>query len=400
MARVFAWLAIVCVFLLLCPTLPSAANSLPANASEQSIAGYGFEVMMAKLDYLQYKLHEMELGRKERDEEVTEKLAKLENSLTGVQWAITRLDRDAGYNLTVLSAQSRKMMLQQTACANHEQMRKEIAQLASNTTDPAKYTEWYKQLIAGNPQSEAAQLLSNSTDPANETNWQAQLTSVLEMVQSISNTTSLIWQSKGPFKSCKEAPAGKTGVYRIQLAGNQLPIEAFCEQSSFGGGWLVIQYRFNGALDFNQNWTEYENGFGSLNQEFWFGLAKIHQLTSERPHELVVEFKDFSQNYGYARYKEFAIGNANEQYKLQKVGAYEGTGGDSLKYEVGSKFSTKDRDSSYNCVAIRGGGWCSSGHFNLNGKYLNKVDDSAMYWYGYKSSTQGLAYSRMMIRGV
>ncbi|XP_058124468.1 fibroleukin-like [Anopheles ziemanni] len=229
---------------------------------------------MARLDYLQYKLHEMELGRKERDEEVTEKLTKLENSLTGVQWAINRHDRDAGYNLTVLSVQSRKIMAQQTACANHEQMRKEI--------------------------------------------------------QLLSNKTSLYFQMKGHFKSCKEAPAGMSGVYRIQRAENQLPFEAFCEQNSFGGGWLVIQYRFNGALDFNRDWAEYENGFGSLNQEFWFGLAKIHQLTTERSHELVVEFKDFNQTYKYARYKEFAIGNSTEQYNLKTVGAYEGTGGDAL----------------------------------------------------------------------
>ncbi|KFB47584.1 AGAP011197-PA-like protein [Anopheles sinensis] len=352
MVRAIAWMAIVCgSFLLLCQISSNAANSLPTNASEQSITGYGFEVMMAKLDYLQYKLHEMELGRKERDEEVTEKLAKLENSLTGVQWAINRLDRDAGYNLTVLSAQSRKMMAQQTACANHEQMRKEIAQLASNTTDHAKYLNWYKQ-----QQLEIAQLSSNTTESANETNWQAQLTSVLEMVQSISNTTSLIWQWKTPFKSCKEAPTGKSGVYRIQLAANQLPFEAFCEQNSFGGGWLVIQYRFNGFLDFNRNWTEYENGFGNLNQEFWFGLEKIHQLTTQKPHELIVELKDFSQIYKYARYKEFLVGNSNEQYVLKKVGSYSGTAGDSLQYEKGGKFYTKDRDSSG--VASSGQGEC------------------------------------------
>ncbi|KFB44816.1 FBN9 protein [Anopheles sinensis] len=84
---------------------------------------------MAKLDYLQYKLHEIELGQKERDEEFAEKFTKLEGSIENIQWAIIRHDRDAGRNLTSLQAHSRKILAQQTACANHEKMRNEISQL-------------------------------------------------------------------------------------------------------------------------------------------------------------------------------------------------------------------------------------------------------------------------------
>ncbi|XP_063427390.1 angiopoietin-1-like isoform X2 [Mytilus trossulus] len=54
-------------------------------------------------------------------------------------------------------------------------------------------------------------------------------------------------------------------------------VPVLCEK----GGWTVIQKRFNGAVEFNRNWTDYENGFGELHGEFWLGNKNIAQLTSE-----------------------------------------------------------------------------------------------------------------------
>ncbi|KFB37152.1 AGAP011225-PA-like protein [Anopheles sinensis] len=305
-----------------------------ANYTDSSFGGYGFEVMMAKLDYLQYKLQEMELAQKERDEEFSEKFTKLEDSF---------------------ETNSRKILAQQTTCANHERMRNEIEELTQKLNRSNQY-----------------------------------------MAQS-----ELATRRKGPLKSCKEASLNVSGVYLIRANEDAYPFDAFCEQNTFGGGWLVIQYRFDGSLDFYRNWTEYQKGFGNLNHEFWLGLERLYQLTSQGRYELLVELKGFKGAYRYAQYDEFAIGNESEQYPLKKLGTFSGTAADALSRHKDMKFSTHDRDndaSNENCAVERHGAWwyvdCADS--NLNGKYMNKNDHYSMHWV--KGSSQGWAYSRMMIR--
>ena len=53
---------------------------------------------------------------------------------------------------------------------------------------------------------------------------------------------------------------------------------ARCDMETDGGGWLVIQKRINGSVDFYRNWTDYVYGFGDLEGEFWYGLENIHAL--------------------------------------------------------------------------------------------------------------------------
>ena len=53
-----------------------------------------------------------------------------------------------------------------------------------------------------------------------------------------------------------------------------------CDMTSDGGKWMVIQRRINGSVDFYLDWTDYVNGFGDLEGEFWYGLENIHCLTT------------------------------------------------------------------------------------------------------------------------
>ncbi|KFB38513.1 AGAP011225-PA-like protein [Anopheles sinensis] len=208
-----------------------------------------------------------------------------------------------------------------------------------------------------------------------------------------------------PDRSCRHV--GKlSGRHMIHLDENSNPFEVFCEQSMFGGGWTVIQHRFDGSIDFYRNWTEYRNGFGKLNGEFWLGLEYVHQITRNRPHELLVEMKDFHGNYRYARYSQFEVGSESELYELTKLAPGSGTAGDAMGYNKNEKFSTYDRDNdtdSGNCAKILHGAWwywrCSVS--NLNGRYKNSTnDDSAMVFFNRKLDWRSMSYTRMMIRDI
>ncbi|KFB38337.1 AGAP011223-PA-like protein [Anopheles sinensis] len=207
-----------------------------------------------------------------------------------------------------------------------------------------------------------------------------------------------------PLRSCLQATNTSSGQYIIKLGQNTKPFEVFCEQTKFGGGWTVFQHRFDGSVDFYRNWAEYRDGFGSVDGEFWLGLENIHQMTKNRPHELIVEVRDFEGNYGYARYGVFEIGSEAEGYNLKKLRTYSGTAGDAMSYNNGHKFSTFDRNndlSSDNCAVERHGAWWYNGCTiaNLNGRYLNTQNDrSAIEWRYFKSDSRGMSYSRMMIR--
>lgn len=71
-----------------------------------------------------------------------------------------------------------------------------------------------------------------------------------------------------------------SNVYTIDPHDGLGAFDVFCDQTTAGGGWTVLQKRLNGSMDFNRTWEEYKHGFGNFfTQEFWLGLDKIHRLT-------------------------------------------------------------------------------------------------------------------------
>ena len=194
----------------------------------------------------------------------------------------------------------------------------------------------------------------------------------------------------------------KSGVYKI-YPDNIKPFNVYCDMKTDGGSWMVIQRRYNGKVDFFRGWKEYEDGFGSIDKEFWLGLSKISKLTLQDDYEIRFDLEDFKGNKAYATYSIFSVADASTNYKLHLSG-YSGTAGDSMAYHNGKAFSTKDRDNdthnSKNCAADYKGAWWykSCHHVNINGLYVgNKVDDKGMRWYTFKGS-QSMKTTSMMMR--
>ena len=126
-------------------------------------------------------------------------------------------------------------------------------------------------------------------------------------------------------KNCAEVykSGGITsGVYRIKPDGAGPDFEVFCDQETAGGGWIVVQRRLDGTVDFYRKWSDYKNGFGNLGGEFWLGLEKINRLTKSQS-KLRVDLEDFDGNTAYADYKMFLVANESKKYQLS-VETYSG----------------------------------------------------------------------------
>ncbi len=90
-----------------------------------------------------------------------------------------------------------------------------------------------------------------------------------------------------------------------------------------GGGWTVFQRRQNGSEDFYREWSDYKNGFGNLNGEFWLGLDKIHRLSKSGLEVLRVDLMDFNDAERYAKYGTFSVTDESDKYRLT-IGHYSG----------------------------------------------------------------------------
>jgi len=196
------------------------------------------------------------------------------------------------------------------------------------------------------------------------------------------------------------------GIYWIQPSGYATPFSVYCDMTTDGGGWTVIQERYDGTVDFYQNWASYVAGFGTAGSgEYWLGLDKINSMTQPAKN-LYVALTRYTGETAYAKYTSFSIGNLSTNYTLT-ISGYTGTAGNSLAGHNGFPFTTYDVDndtSGGNCaVSYRGAWWYYNCHTsNLNGKYYGGPHPSnfadGMDWRDWLGYYEAVSRSRMMIK--
>ncbi|KAI8510972.1 hypothetical protein Bbelb_118880 [Branchiostoma belcheri] len=184
--------------------------------------------------------------------------------------------------------------------------------------------------------------------------------------------------------------------------------KAFCDFSSPGGPWTVIQRRqktdADKQVDFFKTWDEYRTGFGNPEGEYWIGNHVLHQLTKHGDYELRVDLRMTDKIHAHAHYDMFRVKGKDSNYQL-KLGEYTGTAGDALYVHRDQPFSTKDREHDTlptgNCASAYRGGWWYAKCFdaNLNGDYSDDSEAtlssvSWVPWQGYRA----IPYVEMKIR--
>ncbi|GFO19995.1 angiopoietin-related protein 1 [Plakobranchus ocellatus] len=143
-----------------------------------------------------------------------------------------------------------------------------------------------------------------------------------------------------------------------------------------------------------------KKGFGTLDDEFWFGNERIHALTSSGTWELRVDLK-YKGKKAFAQYSNFAVESESNKYRL-RIGSYSGNAGDSLSYHNGQKFSTFDKDndesSRGHCARSEEGGWWygSCDDVDLNSKW-NGGKNKGLEWNKLTGSDSS-SFSEMKIR--
>ena len=81
-------------------------------------------------------------------------------------------------------------------------------------------------------------------------------------------------------------------VYKMSKGSFDNSVNVYCDMTTDGGGWTVIQRnKKNSLVNFNRNWVEYEEGFGDLTTKFWYGLSAIHCLTQRGQWEMRVDYQ-------------------------------------------------------------------------------------------------------------
>ncbi|XP_048738138.2 angiopoietin-1-like [Ostrea edulis] len=179
-----------------------------------------------------------------------------------------------------------------------------------------------------------------------------------------------------------------SGVYTIYPGGIQTNV--LCNMEISGGGWTVIQNRFDGSLDFNRNWLDYKTGFGSPNGEYWIGNKIIYKLTKDLTSSLYVTIMLTNGTSLFQQYETFSIANELDNYRLYIAGQSSGTLGDRMTDTTagdninGMMFTTKDRDNDRHpnqCASEHFGGWW----YNVcHDAYLNGLYGSVLWkqpWY-------------------
>ncbi|XP_033634250.1 ryncolin-2-like [Asterias rubens] len=195
---------------------------------------------------------------------------------------------------------------------------------------------------------------------------------------SLPHTPTPTQHSNSSCKELLEAGQSETGIFTIVPAGFSDGLRVCCDMETDGGGWIIIQRRQDGSVDFYRNWIDYRVGFGDLNGEFWLGNDNLRKLTETvGMWQLRFDLENWFGEKAWSEHEGFRI--SGENFRLNVDSYNEKSPADysilcvlGASWHDGMMFSTKNKQNDKNNCAERfhWAWWyddcCMS---NLNGRY-------------------------------
>lgn len=131
------------------------------------------------------------------------------------------------------------------------------------------------------------------------------------------NITGVVFPEETAFDCLELRNKGySSGVYSIYPWGvSDRSLRVLCDMDTAGGGWTVFQKRVDGSVSFARNWTEYQNGFGNAENEYWLGNEAIKALTINAS-SLYVKLQKKNGEQFHKYYSEFSVADKNDNYRL------------------------------------------------------------------------------------
>ncbi|VDI25807.1 Hypothetical predicted protein [Mytilus galloprovincialis] len=183
----------------------------------------------------------------------------------------------------------------QGICLQENKLR-DVTQLKKDTQSILKSMAVYKDVVKMNKQlkDDIKWILEESRGEKE----------VSRIVRLLKHDVKGITGRKETGKDCTELKksTATSGVYQI-FPDKTKGVKAYCDMDTDNGGWTIIQKRYDGSVNFQRSWTEYENGFGNVKGEYWLGNKHIHRLTSSGTYELRIDLTDKNNKKYYAKYQ-------------------------------------------------------------------------------------------------
>ncbi|KAG7252202.1 hypothetical protein CRUP_024123, partial [Coryphaenoides rupestris] len=246
---------------------------------------------------------------------------RLERQLLENSISTSKLEKELIVQTNEISKLNDKNSFLEKRVGEMEQQRQVELKLVQQDKEQLQTVVQGQAAVIGELQSQLRLVSTNNT--ALQRQQQELLDTVNNLVHNLSagpvgeTKPRMMQDTPTTFRDCAAVfKSGNTesGVYTLTLPNTTQEVRAFCDMETEGGGWTILQKRFDGRVDFHRTWKEYKMGFGDPLAEYWLGNEFVSKLTHQQSYILRIQLSDWEGNSGYSQYEQFNLEGEAKNY--------------------------------------------------------------------------------------